>query len=119
MPPKWVAHCHCTRCQRAHGAAFVTWVGVDANAATIHDPQAVLKWFNHPGGGDRAFCSCCGSSLFFKGPRWPGELHIARALVNEPFDYPPEVHSCYDTHVDWFAVVDGLPKENDPSVPSV
>lgn len=20
-----VAHCHCTMCQRAHGAAFVTW----------------------------------------------------------------------------------------------
>lgn len=112
MPPKWVAHCHCTRCQRAHGAAFVTWVGVEADVTTVHDPHAALKWFNHPGGGDRAFCSNCGSSLFFKSPRWPGELHIARALFNEPFAYPPEVHSCYDTHVNWFAVVDDLPKES-------
>lgn len=113
VPPKWVAHCHCTRCQRAHGAGFVTWVGLDTEAATISDPQALLKWFSNPTGGDRGFCSNCGSSLFFKSPRWPGELHIARALFSEPFDYPPEVHSCYDTHVDWFAVVDDLPKESD------
>jgi hypothetical protein len=27
LPPQWVAHCHCSMCRRAHGAAFVTWVG--------------------------------------------------------------------------------------------
>ena len=25
FPSKWVAHCHCTMCRRAHGAAFVTF----------------------------------------------------------------------------------------------
>lgn len=29
LPSKWVAHCHCSLCRRAHGAAFVTWVGMD------------------------------------------------------------------------------------------
>src|SRR5690606_34943450 len=29
LPSKWVAHCHCTMCRRAHGAAFVTWAGFD------------------------------------------------------------------------------------------
>jgi hypothetical protein len=28
LPATWVAHCHCTMCRRAHGAAFVTWVSV-------------------------------------------------------------------------------------------
>ena len=27
-PTKWCAHCHCSLCRRAHGAAFVTWFGV-------------------------------------------------------------------------------------------
>ena len=27
-PLERVAHCHCTICQRAHGAAFVTWAAV-------------------------------------------------------------------------------------------
>jgi hypothetical protein len=28
LPPLWVAHCHCSMCRRAQGAAFVTWLGV-------------------------------------------------------------------------------------------
>ena len=27
LPAFWAGHCHCTQCQRLHGAAFVTWVG--------------------------------------------------------------------------------------------
>ena len=23
-PSKWIAHCHCSMCRRAHGAAYVT-----------------------------------------------------------------------------------------------
>ena len=41
LPSKWVAHCHCTLCQRAHGAPVVTWVGFDENQARIDDPQAI------------------------------------------------------------------------------
>ncbi|MGE5337814.1 MAG: GFA family protein, partial [Gemmatimonadota bacterium] len=42
LPPKWVAHCHCTQCQRAHGAAFVTWVGVDEALWRVDDSQHAL-----------------------------------------------------------------------------
>ena len=28
LPSKWVAHCHCTMCQRSGGSAFVTWVAL-------------------------------------------------------------------------------------------
>ena len=28
LPTLFAGHCHCTMCQRAHGAGFVTWVGV-------------------------------------------------------------------------------------------
>lgn len=54
FPSKWVAHCHCTRCQRAHGAAFVTrepqmhgyydthvaWARVSDDLPTKPDPSA-------------------------------------------------------------------------------
>lgn len=39
LPSKWVAHCHCTMCQRSSGAAFVTWVGLDADHCTVDDPD--------------------------------------------------------------------------------
>lgn len=44
LPSRWVAHCHCTRCQRAHGAAFVTWVGLDEATVAIDDAQGALRW---------------------------------------------------------------------------
>ena len=114
FPSKWVAHCHCTRCQRAHGAAFVTWVGMDARQVSIQDTSGSLNWFSTVGGGDRAFCNKCGSSLFFRSGRWPGELHIARALFIDPVDREPQAHAYFDTHVAWVRVADDLPTQPDP-----
>ncbi len=115
LPPLWVAHCHCTRCQRAHGAAFVTWVGVDEVVATIADAQAQLRWFTQPQGSRRGFCGQCGSPMFFQAPAWPGELHIARALFNEALAQTPQVHACDDTRVDWVHLADDLPRQSDPN----
>ena len=115
LPSRWVAHCHCTRCQRAHGAAFVTWAGFDSAAVRVDGPTASHRWFETPGGGDRAFCSVCGSSLFFRSDQWPGEFHIARALFTEPIDRAPEMHGYFDTHVEWVCLGDELPRKPDPS----
>jgi hypothetical protein len=114
LPTRWIAHCHCTRCQRAHGAAFVTWVGADADKSAIDDPRGVLRWYDAGTGASRGFCSSCGSPMFFKSPQWAGELHIARALFTEPLDREPKIHGYYDTHVDWFRVADGLPTKPAP-----
>ena len=118
LPSLWMAHCHCTRCQRAHGAGFVTWVGLAADRVSINDPSQALRWFSHPGGGDRGFCARCGSSLFFKSGQWPGELHIARALFTGPLDREPQMHGYYDTHVDWISLADELPTKPDPNAGS-
>lgn len=109
-PVKWVAHCHCSQCQRAHGAAFVTWLGVDAQLAQIQDPHGKLSWFASSDAARRGFCSGCGSSLFFSSSRWAGELHIVRACLHGTLDTLPMAHVFYDTHVDWFSVSDDLPK---------
>lgn len=111
LPSKWVAHCHCTRCQRAHGAAFVTWASVESAAVELDDPDRLLRWYESTEGGSRGFCSKCGSPMFFKAPAWPGELHIARALFLDPIDREPQVHAYYDTHVDWVTPADNLPRK--------
>lgn len=115
FPSKWVAHCHCTLCRRAHGAAFVTWVSVEQSQAAIDDPQKRLQWYASSREAERGFCSRCGSSLFFRSSKWAGELHIARANFSDPLDREPQVHAFYDTHVDWFTVNDGLRKKPPPN----
>jgi hypothetical protein len=110
LPSKWVAHCHCTRCQRAHGAPFVTWAGFAAERVTIDDDSGALRWLESDLGGARGFCSRCGSPMFFRSTQWPGELHIARALFTEALDREPKVHVYFDTHVPWVELGDALPR---------
>jgi hypothetical protein len=74
-----------------------------------------LRWHVAAEGGMRGFCGRCGSPMFFKSERWPGELHIARALFLEPLDRAPQAHVFYETHVEWATVGDELPKKSSPS----
>ena len=113
LPSKWVAHCHCTMCQRSAGAAFVTWVGLDAGRCTIDDPAHRLTWYRSSDLGERGFCSRCGSTLFFRSPRWAGELHVTLANFLGPVDRAPQAHVFWDTHVDWLGLDenDGLPRK--------
>ncbi len=113
LPPKWVAHCHCTRCQRAHGAPVVTWLGAHESGSTIDDPQGALRWYVAPEtGAERGFCGTCGSPLFFRSARWPGELHVARMQFTDDVGRAPQAHVNWDTHVDWLAFNDELPKKS-------
>lgn len=118
LPSKWVAHCHCTKCRRAHGAAFVTWVSVADTGVMITDPELLLRWFVSSAEGQRGFCSRCGSTLFFRSTQWPGEIHITRANFSSDIDRRPQSHSYYDTHVDWVTIEDNLAKISDPNAPN-
>jgi hypothetical protein len=105
-------------CQRAHGAAYVTWVGMAEDRVRIDDPQAQLRWYASSPGAERGFCMRCGSSLFFRSERWPGELHIARATLNGEMDRTPSMHAFWDTHVGWASIdpADGLGRKDESGV---
>jgi hypothetical protein len=111
LPSKWVAHCHCTLCQRSNGAAFVTWVGLEEAVCRIDDPRACLQWYRSSSRGERGFCSRCGASLFFRSLRWPGELHVTLTSFETPVDRAPQAHVFWDTHVDWLVLRDELPRK--------
>jgi hypothetical protein len=113
LPSKWVAHCHCSLCRRAHGAAFVTWVGMDTARCVIGDEKQRLRWYVSTPGAERGFCGHCGTMMFFRSERWPGELHVALAHFTTPVDRMPQVHAHWDDHVQWADVdpEDGLPRK--------
>ena len=60
--------------------------------------------------------------MFFQSTRWPGEMHIARALFTDPLDREPSAHVFYEMHVPWLNVADDLPKKvsqaNPPQPPT-
>ena len=114
LPARWVAHCHCTRCQRAHGAPFVTWVGFLEAHVQITSPGSELRWFETAEGAGRGFCGQCGSPMFFRSPRYPGELHIARALFHTAIEQLPSANAFFSSHAPWAVGAHRLPAEAEP-----
>jgi len=111
LPSKWVAHCHCTYCRRAHGAPFVTWAGFVSEQFSLEAGSEQPTWYESSAGAKRAFCTRCGSPMFFQSTRWPGEMHVARSLFVDLLDREPSAHVFYESHVPWLHVNDDLPKK--------
>ena len=110
LPVKWCAHCHCTYCRRAHGAPFVTWAGFAEERVRVLAGEELLVRFNATPQATRTFCRVCGGQRFFQGERWPGELHIARALLDDAADLAPTAHAYFSHKARWVEVPDTLPK---------
>ena len=98
-------------CQRAHGAAFVTWVGVEAGQLELIADES-LQWYASSAEARRGFCSRCGSSLFFESARWPGEIHIVRASVPGAIDREPQAHVFTASAAAWYHGSDALPRRS-------
>ncbi|HIO41136.1 MAG TPA: GFA family protein [Candidatus Marinimicrobia bacterium] len=90
LPIKWCANCHCTRCQRSHGAGFVTWVGINENQFSLEKGKGVLTWASSSKKSKYGFCSKCGSSILFKSTKWDGEIHITLANLHFSFGIKPQ-----------------------------
>jgi hypothetical protein len=110
MPTLFCGHCHCTMCQRNHGAAFVTWFGVPKEQLSVEsglDRLVVSKSSDH---GTRSFCGGCGSSLFCDSNTHPDTTDVVLAAMKSAIDRPPQAHVYYDSHVDWASADDHLPR---------
>jgi hypothetical protein len=101
LPSRFVAHCHCESCRRAHSAAFVSWVGFKAPQVELIAGADQLGVHESSPGTFRKFCRSCGTKLFFEGAKWPGETHIALAAFDDPVDRAPQGHAFYEEHVAW------------------
>ena len=78
FPSRFCAHCHCSNCRRAHGAAFVTYVGFRREQLEFLAGEELLKRYATETGATRSFCTACGTTLFYEGPRWDGEILVTR-----------------------------------------
>lgn len=109
-PSKFVGHCHCNNCRRAHGAGFVTWAGFPAAQVRVTAGEELLSRYHTETEATRTFCRNCGTPLFFESPRWAGEIHVAAAGLLDPLDRLPQGHAYADRSPDWCPITDGLPR---------
>jgi len=110
MPTRFVAHCHCESCRRAHGAAFVTWAGFPSSQVRVTEGAEDLVAHQSSPQTYRRFCGKCGTKLFFESARWAGEMHVVLAAFDEPVDRAPSGHAFYEEHVSWLPPLADPPK---------
>lgn len=101
-----VSNCHCRLCQKASGAAFVTWAEF---------PQAQVTWLeNKPhwrassDKAERGFCPNCGGAVSF---RYSGSANVdvAVALFDHPEAFPPSHDIFTESAQPWTALDAAIP----------
>lgn len=77
-----VVNCHCTRCRRFTGHHMAA-SAADTASVTVTDEGGLLTWFPVPGAA-YAFCSSCGSSLFWRSSATPERTSICAGTLDQP-----------------------------------
>ena len=110
LPTLFAGHCHCTMCQRAHGAGFVTWIGVREDGFRITAGGDDVVHYRSSGHVTRSFCGRCGSSMLCNDVNHENVIDITLANVHGDIDRAPKVHAYFDCRASWLSVDDDLAK---------
>jgi hypothetical protein len=110
LPTLGCAHCHCTMCRRAHGAAFVTWAAVPKQRVRVTSGADRLEHYRSSEIGTRSFCRTCGSSLFCTLAPHPDVIDVAVGCLAPEHGAVPRAHVFWDDRAGWVEITDSLPR---------
>ena len=98
--------CHCSDCQKATSSPFTAFVGLRA---------PLLSWTGAPNhfesspGTHRGFCPTCGTRLYFRSDKWPDEIHMHAATLEDPAVYEPTAQVVMRSKVPWLKELENIP----------
>lgn len=106
--------CHCPRCRKASGSAFVAGLGVRAEDFRLLEGAELIRSYEapireRPPPYRVAFCSRCGSPV----PDPPEEatwLEIPAGLLEGDPVLRPDKHIFVECRSPWFSITDSLPQ---------
>jgi hypothetical protein len=104
-------HCHCSVCRKQTGSAFSTVAVVLASEFSFRKGDELVKFYEYPPYGRRAFCSVCGS----KAPQRsmvqdiPIYLICAGLFDDDPVERPM-AHLFAESKAPWWNINDNLPQ---------
>ena len=112
--PRLACYCHCTTCRRAHGAGAVGWACYREEQLTVRAGEANLARYATENASTRSFCGRCGTTMFFGGDRWAGEVHVAIGTLEDDDAPRPRLHAYADRAPSWDPIHDDLPRYGGP-----
>jgi hypothetical protein len=102
-----MSHCHCSRCRKAHGTPFATYVNAPADGLRMSGREHVGKWESSPE-FFRYFCSGCGSVV--PGGVWQGTVFLPVGSMDDDPGERPIAHIFVGSRAPWFEIRDTLPR---------
>ncbi len=106
--------CHCTRCRKASGSAFVAGIGVrGADFRWLSGYQEIRRYeapiLERSPGYQVAFCGRCGSPApyYEEGDEW---LEVAAGLLDDDPGMRPDRHIFIECGSSWYTIRDELPQ---------
>ena len=103
-------HCHCSMCRKAHGAAFATYVEVEARNLRFARGQKLIARYRSSPEAERSFCSRCGSNLLFEPDESPDLVWVAAGGLDSESQVRPDAHIFVGSKAPWFDIDDDLPQ---------
>lgn len=112
--------CHCSRCRKVTGSAFVAGVGVRAEDYRLLEGADLIDSFDapileRPPAYRSSFCRRCGSPVPNPDPgtAW---FEIPAGLLDDDPLARPDRHIFIELRAPWFDPADGLPKLDKPGL---
>ena len=107
-PFELVGNCHCSRCRKANGAAFVTWGIVRPESFRWTSGEERVRRYESSPGHERCFCERCGSSLASAHHGVVGE--VVMGTVEDDAGAAPREHIFVGSKAPWHRITDALPQ---------
>jgi hypothetical protein len=104
-----LSHCHCSRCRKAHGSSFATYLVVDESRFRLTHGHAQIERYKPEGAGSRPFCRRCGS-VVPDGVAAGGVVAMPAGPFDDDFGLRPMAHIFVGSKAPWVTITDGLPQ---------
>jgi len=102
VPARWAWHDHSASSRRAHGAAYVTYVGSWRKRFRITRGDAdIARYEDKAARTVRSFCARCGTQIIYERARSPHMVNIPRALFSGRTGRQPLYHIAIEELQEW------------------
>ncbi|MBO9532352.1 MAG: GFA family protein [Solirubrobacteraceae bacterium] len=110
-PLTGATYCHCKRCQRRSGAAASPSAHPAPGTFRITKGEHVLRCWAPDDGGEKWFCSLCGSSIYAQRRDGSGTIGIRMGTFDNDPGVRPGSHVWCESAAAWEPIPDdGLPR---------
>jgi hypothetical protein len=111
-------NCHCPDCRKLSGAAFASFLSVEADGFRIVAGEEKLHPYQSSPGKARNFCGVCGTHLFRRVEGTPGSVLIRAGTLDDDPGIRPSVDIWVSLKAPWHDIPAGAQQFDQGFIPS-